>query len=496
MILEGINKEPIQPTRVWSSAQKDIFSFIKDNPTTSLCINAVAGSGKTTTILESMKYISPKERTIFLAFNKSIADELAGRVPSYVQAKTLHSLCMQIIRENAKIKLWKTKTDIMLKDLLQSCGASEEIYWQERGVVSRVVSLLKANCLGSLDKDFLKEVCLETGIVLEEETEDLIYWIWDNLHTKGGKYWNIMDFDDMLRIPLLRNFQFPKYDTVFIDEAQDLNLVQHEILARLLNEGGRIIAVGDANQAIYAFRGANNNSLSIISKAFKAKELPLYNTYRCAQSITERAAAFNPYIQSIRGEMGEVSYISKTDLKFQLKEGVDNLILCRRNAPLFYQAIELIKQGHKVYLRGRDIVPYLVSIADKVQKRYGSITRDYIEYWRIEQVQDLNTTAANTLTDATDILQVLCEEAGGRLEKKILQAQLYELLPNEKPSEKCIELSTIHKAKGLEADTVYILCPSLLPAYPMGFGQEDNLHYVAITRAKNKLVYVMEEKYD
>ena len=74
-----------------SSYQKDIFNFIKEGKGNCV-INAVAGSGKTTTIVGSLKYIPSDKSVIFLAFNKSIVEDIKLKVPSNVNVKTFHSL--------------------------------------------------------------------------------------------------------------------------------------------------------------------------------------------------------------------------------------------------------------------------------------------------------------------------------------------------------------------------------------------------------------------
>src|SRR5262245_37041392 len=71
--------------------QEDIFSFVKNPAKRHGTVIAVAGSGKSTTLVEALKLTTGS--AIFLAFNKSIAEALKPRVPSHVQARTFHSLC-------------------------------------------------------------------------------------------------------------------------------------------------------------------------------------------------------------------------------------------------------------------------------------------------------------------------------------------------------------------------------------------------------------------
>ncbi len=88
----------------WSTYQTAIFDAVKTG-TSNLAINAVAGSGKTTTIVESAKLMQPGDRVVFLAFNKHIVTELQGRLPKTVDCMTIHSLGMKACGKGYQGKL-------------------------------------------------------------------------------------------------------------------------------------------------------------------------------------------------------------------------------------------------------------------------------------------------------------------------------------------------------------------------------------------------------
>ena len=86
------------PKRNWSDYQKAIFKDIAKGSGHTVVI-ARAGSGKTSTIIEGFKYIPKAKKTLMVAFNKNIADELKQRSPSYVEVFTLHSLGFRAIKQ-------------------------------------------------------------------------------------------------------------------------------------------------------------------------------------------------------------------------------------------------------------------------------------------------------------------------------------------------------------------------------------------------------------
>jgi len=100
---------------------------------------------------------------------------------------------------------------------------------------------------------------------------------------------SVVDFDDMLYLPLLKNVICDRKNYVFVDEAQDLNAVQRTLLRRMLTTvpgaPSRLIAVGDPNQAIYGFRGADSDSMEQLQRDFNATVLPLSVSFRCSKAV-------------------------------------------------------------------------------------------------------------------------------------------------------------------------------------------------------------------
>jgi superfamily I DNA/RNA helicase len=309
-----------------SKFQRAIFDFIEQRKE-SLVIEAVAGSGKTTTIVNVLERIDPENRTLFVAFNKAIADELAKKVPKHVEAKTTHSVAWGVARRvYDKAKVDGNKFTRVFKEVLAETDKSDEeknllktVYYEG---VRRMVGLARNFALGPAEfanKEILLDTPSEYLKIIEDYDIDFDEDANRIVSDDGGDSraneeamearinalavdlaqkclrksieisHEVVDFDDMLYLPILHGMRFYTYHYVFCDESQDLNRIQFLILRRLLAPNGRLIAVGDSRQAIYLFRGSDSSSMAKIKQNFKAEELPLSICYRCPTSVVKIA---------------------------------------------------------------------------------------------------------------------------------------------------------------------------------------------------------------
>lgn len=297
---------------------------------------------------------------------------------------------------------------------------------------------------------------------------------------------NAVDFDDMMWMPIMLNLDVKKYPVVYVDECQDLNNLMIEYVKRL--NGGRVISVGDRRQAIYGFAGANTNSIDILKGTFNSHELPLDICYRCGSDIVQYAQRIVPHIKPWEGAgQGEVT--EGEDI-FAHPDG--SMILCRRNAPLIKPCLQLIKQGRKAIVKGKNIGEQLVELVKKCKSESSGAVVDECRAATEKKIGNLlnrktvNTSAIEQLQDSLDVIEAIAEECSTRneIENKI------NIIFSE--TTKGITLSSIHKAKGLEADEVSIIDYNNVRMKRDGMteemlDQEANLEYVAITRAKKKL---------
>ena len=163
----------------------------------------------------------------------------------------------------------------------------------------------------------------------------------------------MVDFDDMIYLPLMNEMKFPQHDFIFVDEAQDLNVAQHELLNRVLIDNGRLVCVGDSRQSIYGWRGADSASMSKLGFMFNCDMLPLSISYRCPKKIVERAKVIVPEIEAAPWAIeGEINYINQvTEKTF----APNDMILCRANAPLLGMAYKCIRMKIPATIVGRNI---------------------------------------------------------------------------------------------------------------------------------------------
>ena len=106
---------------------------------------------------------------------------------------------------------------------------------------------------------------------------------------KSNQNLEIIDYDDMVYLPLQRDLRMLQNDWVLIDEAQDTNPTRRALAKNMLKPGGRLVAVGDPHQAIFGFTGADNDSLNIIEQEFQCARMPLTVTYRCPKAVVQHA---------------------------------------------------------------------------------------------------------------------------------------------------------------------------------------------------------------
>jgi len=477
----------------WSSEQNEIFKHAIDT-NDSIVVNAVAGSGKTTTIVEIANRLP--NTGVFLAFNKAIAEELAKRLPPTYRASTFHSLGLGILKgKNKKIKVTPNK----IKDLI---AEEDEIDRKLRYPIQLIVSFAKSlgvgifgdfnnrdEWLAVIDNCTMADIPSTTNIdtVIDAATRILI---------KSNEEQDEIDFDDMIYLPLLYkkegNIIFEQYDCVIVDEAQDTNAMQIEFLKNITK---RIIAVGDRNQAIYGFRGADYAAFDSIAIHYNAVELPLTISYRCGKNIIEEAKQYVPHITACESaEDGSVNTLTMSEFNELLDNlSDDSAVICRANAPLITLAVRRLRQRKPFNITSdftKKLTSYINSsktddlsifIAD-LTKRHDTIVTSYESrklYVRAnlerEKFAALKYLASETssVTELTDLINALINSKSG------------------------VTLSTIHKSKGMEYDNVYFyqrnICPArfvLASGNEMAIQQEDNLIYVGITRAKKSLSYI------
>jgi len=483
-----------------SKYQQAIFDWIK-NPSGHLIVKAVAGSGKTTTAIKSLEQLDPTSKVFFGTFTNTIADELKRRVPKNVLASTLSSFGFGCVRNHwrGRYNIDKDKTQKILQwDVMrfkELNSESKKEYYKVKMPVTKVIGLLKAQAYTERTVDFglVAELCEKHGIEVPAlkafDWRTLVQETW--LHCVSEHTW--IDFDDMLYYPILHNMAIEKYDWVFIDEAQDLNPCQIQLVSRMVNHTGHIVAIGDDYQAIYGFRGADVDAIDKLAVALKATHAPLSICYRCSKEVVKAAQAIVPHIEaSDKAPEGSVT----TTKDFKPMDG--DYALCRTTAPLVQNCLRMIREGRRAKVLGREIGTGLIAFIESLGLRpEDNLVRfsEAVEEFRRTNVgrlksmgRDVEAAAIGDKCDTLIALGTRTDNVAGIIK------QINDIFSDS--ASPGVTFATVHKSKGLEAKTVYILHPELLPhpsaKKPWQVKQEENLKYVAITRAQEHLIWVNE----
>lgn len=466
--------------REWSNYQKAIFKDIA-LATDHTVVIARAGSGKTSTIVEGFKYLPKGKKCLMVAFNKNIQEELAQRAPSYVDVLTLHSLGYRAVRQNfGNVPVENDKCRMLTAQLI---GEGKET-WDLNQAICQCVSLCKAflvdnpNGISGIIDDF--------GITFDTERDHFIKLV---IKVMGmcKDHKQVVDFDDMVWFPFVYRLNVGKFDVVFVDEAQDLNMAQIAMVLSAVKPDGRIIAVGDPAQSIYQFRGADSRAIPRFVDRLKAKTLPLSVTYRCPKKVVILAQEIVKDIEAHHSSPeGIVEEVLAGDLLKLVKPG--DFVLSRTNAPLIRYCLAALKAGIPANIQGRDVGANLMYFVKKSKAKDIPALIKYVNEWREIEIKRLLSEKKSTdiCIDKSECLLNLCE---GILTIKDLKETIDRLFADVDDSSKVV-FSTTHKAKGLERDRVFILTYTYRKS---GYGgEEDNLWYVAVTRAKKELYLVVK----
>ncbi len=452
-----------------------------------LIINALAGTGKTST-LKLIAEASKKKPMLYLAFNRRVVDEVEDERKRAKAGEDVHPFPDDVaIRTfngcghrawggtigKGQLKLDPKKTQVLLKEVTGEWKGDDRAFVRDSfWDIIKAVGLAKN--LGYVPQGkFPSAKRLATKeqfhASLEEKPGPLLADLVDTLLFRSIKaaYEGWIDYDDQIYMPTLFGGTFPRFPHVLGDEVQDLNPVNHEMLKRLVTD--RLSAVGDKYQSIYAFRGAVQSGMGDIQSKFSCTETALSTSFRCHEEIVKAARWRAPEFKWLKP--GGCYEKLRTVNSCAFPEG--SAIICRNNAPLFSIAFRLLAGGRSVTVAGSEIGPKLVRLLQKIgQEGDDSETLiAKIDAWRNEKEEKSQQPAS--LHDQAECLKIF---AG--FGKDLAQAVAYaEFLFKQQGT---IKLTTGHKAKGLEWDRTFFLDPWLLN----GTEQDLNLRYVIQTRAK------------
>lgn len=502
-----------------SAHQAAIFDVMGDRNSGSKSVIAVAGAGKTTVIKNSLRFLWAGCSVQGLAFNTTAADNLkvaleevrAAMGDTHVRAMrmgTFHSVGYQAILKYLNVSAQACKPNkYKCRDLLKKRLGEDELELYGSFVL-KLVGLAKGEGIGCLVPDTEQhwyDIVEHHGLYLDSDEANIerAIEIARKLlaySSKVAKEQKLIDYDDMLYLVVLWKIRLWQNDVVFLDEAQDTNPIRRAFARLLLKRGGRLFAVGDPRQSIYGFTGASTDAMDLIAREFATTELPLTVSYRCAQAVVTQAQEWVSYI-----EASPTAPLGVCEHGVALKTALDTLtnadaILCRNTAPLVSLAYKLIAQGRAARVLGKEIGEGLINLV-KLQKAKGiEALRTKLNDWCEREVARFTAKGeedrAEGVRDRVDCVLVIIDNLPetGRTIPALIR-RIDELFDDN--AKGVLTLSTVHKAKGQEWDHVAILRPDLMPSQcarqEWQMQQEENLMYVAATRAKHSLFYLADE---
>lgn len=582
-----------------------------------LLILAGAGSGKTKVVTSKIAYLIeeldvPSWKILAITFTNKAASEMKERVKNLIDKDvdsmwigTFHSICVRILRKNIELLGYKSSFTIydrddqntVIKEAIADLDLNKDVF-KPRAVISEI-SNIKNKGISPIE-------------FIEENKSDYylnkIGYIYD-LYQKKLKQNNALDFDDLLiktvellrENPEIRDFYTNKYEYVFVDEYQDTNGIQYELIKLISGKNPNLTVVGDNDQSIYKWRGADINNILNFEKDFPgAKIVKLEQNYRSSQNILNVAnkviknnsTRIEKNLWTSRDDGNKVIYrefphsneeeyavINKiASLRYKGEEFKDMAILYRTNAQsrgfeeaLVREAIPYkIVGGLKFYdrMEVKDVLAYLrvlnnpddnVSLARIINKPRRGIgdtsLADMVDYaeknnislynvvTNIENYEDLNLRSIKNIKNFGSILKILRERVnelsvGKLFEEVLFESGYVEDLKSQKTieaktrienieelhsnimeydregvelaeylntlsllsdvdktaEESGVNLMTMHSAKGLEFNTVFLvgLEEGLFPTSRALEDEEEieeerRLCYVGVTRARDTL---------
>ncbi len=482
-------------SRVWSTQQKSIFNWFIMGRGNAL-VRARAGCGKSSTIIEGLNRANSSS-TLYSVFNKKNKEEASEKIKnSKVTVKTLHGVGYSWILKNWRgVRASEYAEWARIKLLYPECP--KQVIFQ----TDKLVSLLKNLYVTPTEKDSL-DIAITRGLdggnhaVEGWDTAKISKMALEvialSLEFPKNK---LISFNDMVFLPVSKNWVKPQYNLLCVDEAQDSSSPQMEMIIRSCNPNGRICIVGDDRQNLYSWRGTLLNGLDLFKEKLSAKEFPLNVTYRCPKRIVSFAQLIVPDITAHESAIeGEVVTINQDKMLADIK--VKDSVLSRLNYPLVKICLALIRKGKAAYVEGREIGKMLADIVEEIDAKTVNEFYDKLQIWEANKIQRatgwFSAKQIELINDQVATLRIVAEsclemaDIFSKLNKLFMDADYVKV-----PSVVC---SSVHRAKGLEWDNCYLLSETFNRSRQgqteQDKNEESNIYYTAITRSRNKLAFV------
>ena len=307
---------------------------------------AGAGSGKTkvltTRIARLIDCGIPSYNILAITFTNKAAKEMKDRlekiVPgNYAFVGTFHSLGVRILRENASVLGYDKNYSINDSD--DALSIIKKIMKEKTYISKDITPSYVRNKISSIKNDMLSDNEIDNYFSSGNDSivKD-IYYEYQAILKKN----NSVDFDDLLLLPVklfmehkdvLESYQ-DKYKYILVDEYQDTNEVQYKLSKLLASKYKNIFVVGDPDQSIYMFRGANFRNILNFERDYKnVKVIPLEENYRSTNNILEAANSViknnkerkEKNLWSNKGEGKKIKYLRAYDGKHEIQLVLDEI---------------------------------------------------------------------------------------------------------------------------------------------------------------------------
>ena len=519
-----------------STQQSAVVDWVR-NGKGSAFVEAVAGSGKTTTLIQLLA--ATRGSVAFAVYNKPVAEEIKAKIAKYIEkglipadlarrlrVGTFHSFGFgaiirvypKVVVSDSRKKLASENKEIAVENFLSFKFMADDDEWVQSmfPFVHKLVGFAKQRARGvygaTSDRSKWYEIVDHFDLAHEIRSPELIEFGVEmaiaalDEHVRLAP--TLVDFDDMVYIPVVTGMKMWENDWFLGDEAQDTNPARRALARKMLRRDGRSVWVGDRHQAIYGFTGADSDAIDQIVTQFNCCSLPLTVTYRCPKSVVAEAQTVVSHIEAApsapEGEVIRTSYETFMSKYVDSSKPTDG-ILCRNTAPLVATAFSLIKRGVPCFVEGRDIGKSLLTLANRFSARSVDKLREKLEGYAERETQKLiakgKETQAASLQDRVDTLLVVLSECKRPTE---LPQKVYNLFADTvsetgvKTVRKMVTLATVHRSKGREWPRVFVLgrdvyMPSRWARQAWQLEQESNLIYVAYTRTMETLVLISGE---
>ncbi|MCA0444994.1 MAG: UvrD-helicase domain-containing protein [Bacteroidetes bacterium] len=476
--------------------QKDII-----NSTGNIKINAVAGSGKTTTIIEYARTRPPSSKILYLAFNKSVKIEAVKRFAdaglTNVKVETAHSLAYRhvVFQNNYVVRPSGYKTH-EIAELLGLKGNGEK--HAEFMVANHISKFIAYFC--NSDKLKVQELNYRE-VVTDAKARKFVDSFYEIIEAQTRQLLSKMDKGeiDITHDFYLKKFQLSgiqlNYDYILFDEGQDASAAMLDLFFR---QSATKVIVGDTHQQIYGWRFAVNSLEKADFKTFN-----LSQSFRFSQDIANLAME----ILYWKNHLGSYHPVKISGMG-TTKSVKSKAILARTNLGLLLKAIEYVTESTKVksiYFEG-NINSYTyaddgASLYDVLHLSSGknALIRDKL----IKEMKDM--AELEEYIEKTEDVQLgmmvdIVKEYGKDIPDILKKIKAKHVGDEDKDKAEMI-FSTVHRCKGMEYDSVQLVSDFITEEKlekliktvseedlnPAKLNEEINLLYVAVTRTKNSI---------